>query len=115
MLTKPKFFLQRRENLYKQEISRILHKITRENYSLPSFSLSYCHLKGENNLKIYLNFVKKEGREELLKLMNIKYSLIVKKEIAKERKFAYVPTLQFFLDERLESINSLEEIIQKIK
>ena len=114
MLIKPNYFLQRKENLYKKEISRILHKITQENY-LPSFSLSYCVLKGGENLKIYLNFAKKEGREELLELMNKKYSLIVKKEIAKGKRFAYIPALKFFLDEKLESINTLEEIIQKIK
>jgi len=114
MLIKPNYFLQRKENLYKKEISRILHKIAQANY-LPSFSLSYCLLKRGENLKVYLNFAKKEGREELLELMNKKYSLIIKKEIAKEKKFAYVPKLKFFLDKRLESISSLEEIIQKIK
>lgn len=113
MLAKPKFFLQRKENLYKQEISHILHKIIQENY-LPSFSVSYCLLKGEK-LNIYLNFSKKEKREETLELMNKKYSLMAKKEIAKGKRFAYIPALKFFLDERLESINTLEEIIQKIK
>jgi ribosome-binding factor A len=114
MLIKPNYFLQRKESLYKKEISRILHKIAQANY-LPSFSLSYCLLKGGENLKVYLNFANKEGREELLELMNKKYSLIIKKEIAKEKKFAYVPKLKFFLDKRLESISNLEEIIQKIK
>jgi len=115
MLTKPNFFLQRKGNLYKQEISRILHKIAQENH-LPSFSLSYCRLlKGGESLKIYLNFARKESSKELLELMNKKYSLVIKKEIAKSKKFSYVPNLKFFLDEKLESINALEEIIQKIK
>jgi ribosome-binding factor A len=114
MLIKPKFFLQRKENLYKQEVSRILYKISQEIH-LSSFSLSYCLLKGENNLKVYLNFARKEEIKKTLELLNKSYSQIVKKEIAKRKNFAYVPTLQFFLDERLESINSLEETIQKIK
>jgi hypothetical protein len=114
MLIKPKFFLQRKENLYKQEISRILHKISQVIY-LPSFSLSYCLLKGENNLKIYLNFAKKEDSKKTLELLNKTYSPTIKKAIAKRKKFSHVPTLQFFLDEKLELINSLEETIQKIK
>jgi len=73
MLTKPKFFLQRKENLYKQEVGRILHKIAQEIY-LPSFSVSYCLLKGENNLKIYLNFARKEDNKKTLELLNKKHS-----------------------------------------
>jgi|SRR6185503_14468911 len=114
MLTKPKFYLQRKENLYKQEVSRILHKIAQANY-LPSFSVSYCLLKGGENLKVFLNFARKEKEKEILELINKKYSLMVKKEIARGKNFAYVPALQFFLDERLETINTLEKIIQKIK
>jgi ribosome-binding factor A len=90
-----------------------LHKIIQK-HNLPSFSLSYCQLsaRGEN-VKVFLSFARRENREELLDLINKKYSHLIKKEIAKSKKFAYIPNLVFLLDQELETINNLEKILQK--
>src|SRR6185369_15997285 len=78
-------------------------------------SLSYCELstKGEN-VKVYLSFAQVENKEEIINLINKKYSPLVKKEMAKSKKFAYLPNLVFLLDKELETINNLEKILQKL-
>ena len=114
MPTKSNFSLERRETFYKREISKILYKIIQEN-NLPSFSPSYCILSGGESLKIYLTFSQEENQEKLLETINKKFSPLIKKEIAKCKKFSYVPNLKFLLDKKLEEINSLREIVNKIK
>jgi ribosome-binding factor A len=113
LFSKNNFIQQRKQSRYEQEISRILYKIIQE-YNLPSFSLSYCQLstRGEN-VRVYLSFSREENKEEVLKLINGKYSHLIKKEIAKSKKFAYIPNLVFLLDKELETINNLEKILQK--
>jgi ribosome-binding factor A len=113
LFKKNSFIQQRKQSFYEREISRILHKIIKE-YNLPSFSLSYCELstRGEN-VKIYLSFAQAENKEKMLNLINKKYSPLIKKEMAKSKKFAYLPNLIFFLDKELETINNLEKILQK--
>lgn len=83
--------------------------------NLPFFSLSYCVLsaRGEN-LKIYLTFPQEENKEELLVLMNKKYSSLIRKEIVKSKKFSYIPTIFFLLDKELERIDTVKKIIQKL-
>src|SRR6185437_8441911 len=113
LLKKNNFIHQKKRSFYEREISIILHKIIQE-YNLPSFSLSRCELstRGEN-VKIYLTFAQVENKEEILNLINKKYSPLIKREMAKSKKFAYLPNLVFFLDKELEMINNLEKILQK--
>ena len=116
MLIKPNFSQQRKQKACEREISRILYKIVQEN-NLPSFSLSYCRLsvRGEN-LKVYLTFsYQAERQKELLKIINQKYSVVVKKELAKSKKFSYIPNLFFLFDQESAEMNALEEIIRKFK
>ena len=113
LFKKNNFIHQRKRIFYEREISCILYKIIQE-YNLPSFSLSYCELSthGEN-VKVYLSFAQVENKEKLLNLINKKYALLIKKEMAKSKKFAYLPNLVFLLDKELETINNLEKILQK--
>src|SRR6185295_12394990 len=113
LFKKSNFIQQRKQSFYEREISRILYKIVQE-YNLPSLSLSYCEVstRGEN-VKIYLSFAQEENQAEVLKLINKNYSPLIKKEMAKSKKFAYIPNLVFLLDKELETINNLEKILQK--
>jgi ribosome-binding factor A len=113
LFKKNNFFQQRKRSFYEREISGILYKIIQE-YNLPSFSLSYCEVsaRGEN-VKIYLSFAQEENQTEVLKLINTKYSPLIKKEMAKSKKFTYIPKLVFLLDKELQTINNLEKILQK--
>ena|SRR5947209_17619400 len=107
------FIRQRRRSFCEREISQILYKIVQE-HNLPSLSISYCELSthGEN-VKIYLSFAKEENQAEVLNLLNKRYSRLIKKEMAKSKKFAYLPNLVFLLDKELATINNLEKILQK--
>lgn len=113
LLKKNNFSQARNKSHYEREISLILHKVVQE-HNLPSCSLSYCQLstRGEN-VKVYLNFTQEENQAAALNLINQKYSHLIKKEIAKSKKFAYIPNLIFLLDKELETINNLEKILQK--
>lgn len=114
MLVKSNFSKERREKLYEREISLILYKIIQEN-RLFSFSLSHCILRGRGeSLKIYLNFSHKEKSDELLQLISEKYSPVIKKELAKSKKFSYIPNITILIDKEPERINTLEEIVRKI-
>lgn len=114
MLVKPNFSRERREKLYEREIALILHKLYQEN-NLSFFSLSHCNLRGRGeSLQIYLNFYQNEKSNELLKLINKKYSSMIKKELAKSKKFPYIPNLTILVDKEPERINNLEEIARKI-
>jgi len=114
MLSKKNNFIQqRKQSFYEREIGNVLHKIIQK-YNLPPFSLSYCELSARReNIKIYLSFARIENNEEMLNLINKKYSLLVKKEMAKSKKFAYLPNLIFLRDKELENMNNLEKILQK--
>ncbi|KLL04534.1 MAG: hypothetical protein MRERV_19c017 [Mycoplasmataceae bacterium RV_VA103A] len=85
-----------------------------QEYKLPSCSLSYCEVstKGEN-VKIYLSFARAENQAKTLRLMNEKYSSLLKKRMAKSKKFAYIPNLIFLLDKELETMNNLKKILQE--
>lgn len=113
LIKKNNFIHQRKQSFYEREISHILYKIIRE-YNLPSFSLSYCELssRGEN-VKVYLSFAQVDNKEKILSLINKSYSPLIKKEMAKSKKFAYLPNLVFLLDKELETINNLEKVLQK--
>ena len=50
----------------------------------------------------------------ILILINKKYSLLIKKELARSKKFSYLPHLVFLRDRELETINNLEKIFQKL-
>ncbi|CAG8558741.1 12759_t:CDS:2 [Cetraspora pellucida] len=104
---------QTKKSFYEREISRLLYQIVQE-YNLPSCSLSYCETstRGEH-VKIYLSFSRPENQAEILQLMNKKYSSLLKKEIAKSKKFAYIPRLVFLLDKELETMNNLKKILQE--
>jgi ribosome-binding factor A len=113
LFNKNNFFQQRKQSLYEREISRVLYKIIQE-HNLPSISLSHCKLstRGEN-VKVYLSFAQEENKEKLLDLINQKYSHTIKKEIAKSKRFAYIPKIVFLLDQELEAANNLKKILQK--
>ncbi|CFW93099.1 Putative Ribosome-binding factor A [endosymbiont DhMRE of Dentiscutata heterogama] len=104
---------QTKKSFYEREISRLLHQMVQE-YNLPSCSLSYCETstRGEH-VKIYLSFARPKNQTEILQLMNKKYSSLLKKEIAKSKKFAYIPHLVFLLDKELETMNNLKKILQE--
>ena len=95
---KNNFIHQRKQSLYEREISRILYEIVQE-YNLPSFSLSYCELstRGEN-VKVYLSFLREENQPEILNLINKKFSPLIKKELARSKKFSSLPHLVFLTD-----------------
>ena len=113
LFKKNNFIQQRKRSFYEREIGHILYKIVKE-HNLPSLSLSYCELSAQGeNVKVYLSFAQAENKEEIINLINRKYSPLVKKEMAKSRKFAYLPNLVFLLDKELETINNLEKILQK--
>jgi ribosome-binding factor A len=113
--TKNNLWQKRRESLYEQEVTQILYKITPKN-SLPFFSLSYCQLStGGENLKIYLTFLHSEkDQPELLKLINKKYPPLIKKAMAKSKKFNYIPTIVFLYDKSWEESNELKKIYKKL-
>jgi ribosome-binding factor A len=113
LFQKNNFSQARNKSRYEREISHILHKIILS-HNLPSFSLSYCQLsaRGEN-VKVYLSFAKETDKEKVLELINKNYSQLVKKEIVKSKKFAYVPNLSFLVDQELETTSNLKKILQK--
>ena len=113
LFKKNNFIQQRKKSFYEREISQILYKMVKEHH-LPSLSLSYCELSTQGeNVKVYLSFSQIENKEEIINLINKKYSPLIKKEMAKSKKFAYLPNLFFLLDKELETINNLEKILQK--
>lgn len=113
LFKKNNFIQQRKQSFCEREISHILHKIAQE-HNLPSLSISYCELstRGEN-IKIYLSFAREENKEEVINLINKKYSRLIKREMAKSKKFAYLPNLVFLFDKELEATNNLKKILQK--
>jgi ribosome-binding factor A len=114
MLVKFNFSKERKEELYRREVARILYKITQEN-NFPSLSLSYCALRGKQEfLQIYLNFSQREKQDKFLNLINEKYLPVIKKELAKSKKFSYIPNLVVLADKETEKFNDLEEIIHQI-
>ena len=114
MLVKSNFSQQRIEKLYQKEVALILYQIIQTEH-LPSFSLSYCVLSGRGeSLRVYLNFFQAENSGQLLELIQKKYSPLIKKVLAKSKKFAYIPTLHFLVDEQLELIQTLEKIKEKL-
>ena len=113
MLAKLNFSKEKKEELYRREIARILYKITQEN-NFSSLSISYCVLRGKGEfLQIYLNFSQREKHDQLLELMNKKYLSVIKKELAKSKKFSYIPNLVILSDKEIEKVNNLEEIIRQ--
>lgn len=107
------FSQQRKQSLYQREISHILYQIIQE-YNLPSFSLTHCQLSGRGeNIKVYLTFARKEKQQETLKLINQQYLPLIKKTLARGKKFAYLPKLVFLLDQEIEILNNLDQILQK--
>ncbi|KLL03895.1 MAG: hypothetical protein MRECE_7c033 [Mycoplasmataceae bacterium CE_OT135] len=114
MLVKANFYQARLESSYTKEIALILQKLTQQE-ELPFFSVSYCSLSAKaENLKVYLVFANEED-QKFLEIMNKNYLLLVKKHLAKSKKFARLPKITFLLDQKLKKINDLEKIIQKIK
>ena len=114
MLNKTNFRQVKLQSLYEREIAIILKKIVRWK-EFPFFSVSYCELSAKaEDLKVYLFFVGKKN-QEYLKIINQNYSPIVKKYLAKSKKFSRLPKIIFLLDQKLKKINELEEIVQKFK
>ena len=86
----------------------------RSEYNLPSFSLSYCELstRGEN-VKVYLFFSQEENQEKILNLINKNILYLVKKELARSKKFSRIPNLIFLSDKELEMRYNLDKILKK--
>ncbi|KLL04046.1 MAG: hypothetical protein MRECE_4c052 [Mycoplasmataceae bacterium CE_OT135] len=114
MLVKANFYQARLESSYTKEIALILQKLTQQE-ELPFFSVSYCSLSAKaENLKVYLVFANEEDQKSL-EIINKNYLPLVKKHLAKSKKFVRLPKITFLLDQKLKKINDLEKIIQKIK
>ena len=114
MLIKVNFHQARLESSYTKEISLILQKLSQQE-ELPFFSVSYCSLSAKaESLKVYLVFANEED-QKFLEVINKNYLLLIKRQLAKSKKFARLPKVTFLLDQKLKKINDLEKIIQKIK
>ena len=114
MLNKTNFRQVKLQSLYEREIAIILKKIVQWR-EFPFFSVSYCELSSKaEDLKVYLFFCG-EKSQEYLKIINQNYLPIVKKYLAKSKKFARLPKIIFLLDQKLKKINELEEMVQKFK
>lgn len=114
MLNKTNFHQVKLQSLYEQEVSIILKKVVQWK-EFPFFSVSYCELSAKaENLKVYLFFAG-EKNQIYLKTINQNYLPMVKKYLAKSKKFARLPKIIFLLDQKLKKINELEEMVQKIK
>ena len=114
MLVKTSFHHARLESLYAREIALILQKLSQQ-VELPFFSVSYCSLSTKaENLKVYLFFANEKDQNSL-EIINKIYLPLIKRHLAKSKKFARLPKIIFLLDQKLKEINDLEKIIQKIK
>src|SRR3954454_17106882 len=95
----------RKQSLYEQEISRILYQImSQEGSVFCSVSYSILSKKGES-LKVFLTFSYPEKKHSLLTTMNKKYLWLVKKEMVRQKKFAFIPQIRFFSDEKMSNCN----------
>jgi ribosome-binding factor A len=114
MLVKTNFRQVKLQSLYEREISIILKKIIQWK-EFPFFSVSYCELSTKaEKLKVYLLFTS-EKNQKYLKIINQNYLPVVKKYLAKSKKFARLPKITFLLDQELKKINELAEMVQKFK
>src|SRR5215213_981263 len=103
MLVKTNFHHTRLESSYAKEIALILQKLTQQE-ELPFFSVSYCSLSAKaENLKVYLVFANEKDQNSL-EIINKNYSLLVKKHLAKTKKFARLPKITFLLDQKIKKI-----------
>ena len=114
MLVRTNFRQVKLQSLYEREISTILKKIVPWK-EFPFFSVSYCELSTKaESLKVYLLFTN-EKNQEYLKIINQNYLPMVKKYLAKSKKFARLPKITFLLDQELKKVNELTEMAQKFK
>ncbi|RHZ37101.1 ribosome-binding factor A [endosymbiont GvMRE of Glomus versiforme] len=114
MLVKTNFHHARLESLYTREIALIFQKLIQQK-ELPLFSISYCSLSTKaENLKVYLVFTN-EKDQKYLNFISKNYLPVVKKHLAKSKKFARLPKIILLLDQELKKISDLEKIIQKIQ
>src|SRR6185312_8289675 len=110
MSTKINFHQARLESSYTKEISLILQKLSRQD-ELPFFSVSYCSLSTKaESLKVYLVFAN-EADQKFLETINKNYLSLIKKQLAKSKKYARLPKITFLLDQELKKINDLEKIV----
>lgn len=114
MLNKTNFYHARLEISYAREISIILQKLIQQE-ELPFFSVSYCVLSAKAEaLKVYLIFAE-EDDQKLLEIINKNFLFLIKRRLAKSKKFSRVPQITFFLDQKIKEVNDLEEKIKNIK
>jgi ribosome-binding factor A len=65
--------------------------------------------------KIYISLIKKEGREALMKCINLHNPMIRKQLAIKVRNQArIVPELNFFIDESLDYVFHMDEVMKRI-
>ena len=115
MLNRVNFYHARLQKLYEREISIILKKIVPQK-EFPFFSVSYCELSSQKeNLKVYLLFVADEKNQKYLEIINQSYLSVVKRHLAKSKKFAYLPKINFLLDQKLKKIDELEKVLQNLE
>ena len=95
MLIRENYSFHRLRKLYEREISLILYQIT-WNYNFPSCSLSHSILSPKKeNLKIFLIFSQEKEPQKLCELINKEYSFLIRRELAKTKKFSQIPRLVF--------------------
>src|SRR5437763_11980572 len=96
MSVKINFHQARLESSYTKEIALICQKLTQQE-ELPFFSVSYCSLSAKaENLKVYLVFANEED-QKFLNNINRNYLPLIKRHLAKSKKFARLPKITFLL------------------
>ena len=115
MLNRVNFYHARLQKLYEREISIILKKVVPRK-EFPFFSVSYCELSSQKeNLKVYLLFVADEKNQKYLETINQNYLSVVKRHLAKSKKFACLPKINFLLDQKLKKIDESEKVLQNLE
>jgi ribosome-binding factor A len=109
------FFQKRRERLYSIEVRRIIRENFSDNFLVSKIFIFRIILskKGEA-LKIYVDFAHSKDEKDLLKYLNVFCSKIIQKEMAKSRKFCYIPKVIFLLDKEAKEEEEIRGIIKKL-
>jgi ribosome-binding factor A len=107
---------RKKEHLYEREIISLFQENKIEEGTL-NFFVNRCVLSATGDcLKICIDFFeKKERGRKILKKLNKKYVILIKRNLAKSGMFSFLPSNIFFdLDDEF-NLDELEEILEKIK
>ena len=88
--------------------------ISRLNNSISSYvTIIEVELNGDNsNAKIYVSFLKGDDKKSLEQLNNA--STYIRRELSNSLNTKKTPALEFILDDKLEKINEVEYLIDKV-